>query len=57
MRLHTALIAGGAIVLIGATVFWAVTDRQSALMAMSGVFLLLTGALQGAQMPNGDELE
>lgn len=57
MKLHTALIAGGGLVLIGAGVVWAVTDRQSVLMVMSGVFLLLTGALQGAQTPlgNGDD--
>lgn len=54
MKLHTALIGAGAIVLIAAGAVWAITDRQSVLLVMSGVFLLLTGALQGAQTPLGN---
>lgn len=51
MKVHTALIAAGACILIAALIVWFLTERQSVLMAMSGVFLVLTGALQAAQEP------
>lgn len=54
MKLHTALIGAGATVLIAAVAVWVVTGRQSVLLVMSAVFLMLTGALQGAQTPHGD---
>jgi hypothetical protein len=51
LRLHTLLIAAGALILGGSLAVWALTERQSAMVAMSGVFLILTGALGGAQLP------
>lgn len=52
MKLHTALIGVGTSILLAALAVWVATERQSVLMCMAGVTLILTGALQGAQVPS-----
>ena len=48
-RLDLVLETLGVLMLIGAAVFWAWTERQSLLLMMSAVTLVAVGAFQGAQ--------
>jgi hypothetical protein len=46
------LIVAGTLILVASLAVWALTGRLSVMVAMSGFFLTMIGALQGAQTPS-----
>jgi hypothetical protein len=51
-RVHIPLIVAGTLILVASLAVWALTGRLSVMVAMSGFFLTMIGALQGAQTPS-----